>query len=1802
MKNRRIIKIGLSLMIALMFLIPSGAVLADDKKDADNIIDTIAPHPTTEKKTELRPMYSIDEAGNPVIEMATTTDIIGFYLESCVGDTMYPVTADKVIPFESCYEPMFKMETLEAPSVYEPEIEIYKMNADEEFCLYQTSFEDNAANYMEWGQIDKDVNDAGGYYDGWAWSDARACGSDHSFKSTMYDEYKNMQDDVLYLKDCIDTTQDEFELCDGSIVEIDQVGKVSISFDIFVDGERNEDTWTYSNPAPLDYLQFGFYDCEQGLPYLGDTINYNGYPGPNGGPNLFVTSSDTVIDNDGDGPDSGIFWSTQVGLFDVEFGYDYRYLYDGETTYCTKIDGCPGWWHVEYETTNFPDIFGIFFEWRSDKERVFEGAYVDNVEIDITEDIGQKIYQGHSQEWLTQDEAGSHWFKFPLDWTNGIEVSVDFDENGVDQDSTYYLAICKIKTDDGHYMPIKEIPFEIGDIQECYTWITGVEDDYSHDPIADGGILKYPSDAHIQYCIENEGNVAMSNTEVTATGYKLEKETLFEDDFESMLNWVYFEEDYPLYKSDKFAFSGSSSLAFNQPETGMIVGGSGQVAVEYIGYSQSYFSMEGVDDAVLDLYWQAVLPEGATFSVCFLGYHYIIIGPELFAGPICQKSWIGPMQPQGMYSSVDMDYWFDLLVANDYMKDDNGHETYDTGIGFYLDTTDVNKEDFVPVCCFEPGETPWSGVYIDDVSVTATVKGKAVWSDSHIIPGPCEPGEKCCDQFTWEDVPYSCYIIEVTAPCAPSDDYDENEFTICVMEDLEQASKIDAVDYTECEPEGWCISNVVGNDCGNALDPVTGEFIGGTGDHYALATNCDTNTIPEDANTYVGLEYIDISHLDIAGMPPPPPGYCQPMIDDIETNGHGPFSSDYYPYRVYDNYDLGAATTIDHVSFYGLEAYGDDTFDGNYFNIGFYADASGTIGSEILDQEWLCSAADQTFIQTWLGYTIWNIEVTLPTPVSAPAIGWFSVQSAQYAHGNYADLAWIDGVGDAHAEQWYGGSPYAILDYDVAFCIGDTSAAAAKGEDCYIAFDDGFESIPFDANWDFNSGWLDSYYGSACEGVQWAYSWTAGDTISKDLTFGNSSGTLWFQYKAESETHPMDLEVYVDATLVYADYGYTHTDCQMATVDLTPFSDGGVHTISFVGMTSDFYGQILDDVVVEVCDYVGEPVPEGDAIWLNATIQVDIRSDMGGVILEVAGYEETEDGWCDGCEDEYACPAGVLAWEQVMEIDGNAPGICQNISVNLADYLNANDTHFCLRFRLDTDAISPFRDIPGIGFHLHEIAITNILYDEILDQTETFYEDFEDANFVNEESGMTWITDCVTFGTHWMNCDDFKFCLADDCPVVTPYECNTATLTGYDSYGDGWYGEYPIVPPTERFIDVYVNGVLVVDAFTLDQVSVDSVSFDICPGDQIVIDYYSPSGNTVYIGEESWELVDGFGTTLAADGPGPVLGTTMVNIPTETSEMDGRYPAEPIDEAMVWSTEIEDAYEAYLTAFWEYDIGAGAELSFELSADGGNNWFTIAFVEGPASHVHWAVDSTPFDLTPWAGNSLLIRVHLNNKGVDTDSDGVIDTWYDGYVCVDHIAIQGKQDLFPPTATVSLSGNSVGPGMYAGPVTVTITAVDDMKMGEIHYILDGSESVVSGSKATFTVSADGDHTVEYWAVDATGNEGAHGTVTFSIDNSPPTVSITAPEPGLYLLGNKLLSMSKVFIIGAFTAEAAADDAQGVAVVQFMLNGEVVGEDTTAPYSTYIAVKNMGGATLKAVAIDGVGNTAEDSLDITYYKFL
>lgn len=1695
--NRKL-KIGISLLVAMAFIMPAAAIATPTLPNEDNVVgqrwgseadikqynekevEDIATPIATMKNGELVPLTEGETDGQ-------------LFFENPAGD-MFKLVANDIIPNEDYYQPWMKITTDGGgPYQIEPELEIYSWEPSTQEIVYETSFEDNARNYLEWGQIDGDCVAPGGYYDGWSWSDDRACGSEHSFKNTMYDEYKNMQDDYLYMKECVDVS--------GNY-------GVHISFDTFVAGEYATwyvDTWGSNLYNPLDYLTFGIIDS--GMMYYVD----------NGDGQVFTQSDGYSL------PGNYYFMDTNMPLFNPAGTNTYGYPNPMDyTAKAEKIDGCPGWWHVWLDlpvgALTTPDCMGVWFNWVSDKERVFEGAYVDNVEISTIASEGEKIYQGHSQQWLDVD--GTTWFEFPLEWD--------------DVEPGTYKAIAKLKNDDADQFDIyEEIIFEVGDQTDCEITDLVLTDDFSGEEV--GETIEYTTDVHVTFTTHNNGNIALDDIPVKATAYKQETETLFESDFEGMPpQFMGFVGGGMPYKTSDFAFSGSSSLAFNDPDTlhygdWPLIGG---LIMEPI-------NMKNVGEAYLDHYIMGKLGTGDEFDLVTVSEtsRYAYLGGTLIGGDEKIDPWMGPMQPQCNYQQIDLAALWETYEALNENLDANGNPTYNMYIGYLL----INNGD---ESFYYPGEYDWSGAYIDDISVTANVRGEAVWSDQMMISG-CEPSESCTKQFVWEDVPYSCYELVVETICEDDVDVSNNAMVheFCVMENLEKMAKVDFVDYTECSPDSWCVSDVVGNDCAN--------------DHYALATNCDTHEIPAGVNDYIALgpgddcNGIDIGHLTIAGS-----GEESSEFFDFDSGPQG--------WTVVDgdgnpaNWEHGSTVTP-------AGEVGGAT--GSWFFID--DDAAGS-GAGCSDDNWLISpdlgsvsqvdfdgdfqdmagSGTLTVKASTDGGSTWTDAAVYTTD-----IGGFDLQPAVTLPSGTNKVAF-------HYSDDCGWAWGAHID-NVQF---GTAATLAGGRD--VVFESGFETDPFDADWDSNTGWADSLYGSEHSGSKWAYSWAAGDTLTKTVNV-RCNPELTFWKAAEGTTHPMTLEVYANGDLVFEDIEYTHTDYQQETVDLSAYEESTV-TIEFVGQTSDFYGQMIDDVLItdEECGVE----PEGDSIFFNATYQVDMYSSdtmEAKVILEVAGAKTGEcgdltlvgtddygDGWtdysvfstidvlvngdpviedftvtsstneetftacdgdtveivynyngqtiwleehawylldaagnelaadgvggvapaegttevpisigggvCSGCEAmECICPPGISAWTTVEEFTGNTPGVCQEVSVDLAPFLDEGDDTMCIRLRLDTtDFAGAAYGGPGIGFHLHDYSISDIIYDELMGTTSDFVEDWEDGVLDHEPN-------CVTYGEYWMQNE--------------------------------------------------------------------------------------------------------------SDG----------------HQFSQNWPAEPINNALVWETEIEDAYAAWLFGNWEYSIGSGAELRLEMSADGGDNWFIIAREFGPASTGRVPIPCTEggFDLTPWAGSSILVRVSVD----DPAGAG-------GYVIVNDFIIMGKQDRTPPTASISLSGNSVGPGMYAGPVTVTITAEDDNEMGEIHYILDGTENVVSGDEAKFTVSDDGSHTIEYWPVDATGNEGARGSVSFSIDNTPPEVEITAPEPGLYLFGNKLLSMNKPFIIGAFTAEAAATDGQGIAVVKFMLGDTVIGEDTEAPFDTYVAVKNMGGATLKVVAEDGVGNTAEDSMDITYYKFL
>jgi len=103
------------------------------------------------------------------------------------------------------------------------------------------------------------------------------------------------------------------------------------------------------------------------------------------------------------------------------------------------------------------------------------------------------------------------------------------------------------------------------------------------------------------------------------------------------------------------------------------------------------------------------------------------------------------------------------------------------------------------------------------------------------------------------------------------------------------------------------------------------------------------------------------------------------------------------------------------------------------------------------------------------------------------------------------------------------------------------------------------------------------------------------------------------------------------------------------------------------------------------------------------------------------------------------------------------------------------------------------------------------------------------------------------------------------------------------------------------------------------------------------------------------------------------------------------------------------------------------------------------------------------------------------------------------------------DGIPPASSHTLDPASPDGdnGWYVSPVQVTLTASDAHSgVDYIRYQLDGGSWATYGSP--FTVSSDGSHTVQYYAVDVAGNEEDAHAAAFQVDRTPPSVSLSAPE--------------------------------------------------------------------------------------------
>jgi hypothetical protein len=187
-----------------------------------------------------------------------------------------------------------------------------------------------------------------------------------------------------------------------------------------------------------------------------------------------------------------------------------------------------------------------------------------------------------------------------------------------------------------------------------------------------------------------------------------------------------------------------------------------------------------------------------------------------------------------------------------------------------------------------------------------------------------------------------------------------------------------------------------------------------------------------------------------------------------------------------------------------------------------------------------------------------------------------------------------------------------------------------------------------------------------------------------------------------------------------------------------------------------------------------------------------------------------------------------------------------------------------------------------------------------------------------------------------------------------------------------------------------------------------------------------------------------------------------------------------------------------------------------------------------------------------------------------------------------------QDVAPPAVALT---SPVADASLSGVVMLSATAADEpggSGVALVQFRADGNvvgQATASPYSAAFDTAllADGPHVFTAWARDAAGNSAVSAPVAATTSNAapppadlvPPAVSLTAPAANAALAGTVTLS-------------ATADDAggSGVVLVEFRVDGNLVGQATASPYSVALdtALLANGPHVFSARAWDASGNSA------------
>ena len=271
-----------------------------------------------------------------------------------------------------------------------------------------------------------------------------------------------------------------------------------------------------------------------------------------------------------------------------------------------------------------------------------------------------------------------------------------------------------------------------------------------------------------------------------------------------------------------------------------------------------------------------------------------------------------------------------------------------------------------------------------------------------------------------------------------------------------------------------------------------------------------------------------------------------------------------------------------------------------------------------------------------------------------------------------------------------------------------------------------------------------------------------------------------------------------------------------------------------------------------------------------------------------------------------------------------------------------------------------------------------------------------------------------------------------------------------------------------------------------------------------------------------------------------------------------------------YSTDNSGNVEDARTASIKIDMTSPASSIVVEGNMGGNDWLiTPAMINLTALDTPSGIASIQYRIDGQAWIAYSSNLTISSEGAHTFEYYALDiAGNDEDVKTETI----KLDLAAPQSSVELGGNQGSNGWYGSQVFVNISSSDLASgVSSIHYRLD--ETTWGLFTGMFVVSSEGEHKIEFNAIDNVGNSEPVRSVIFNIDTTPPT-----SQAQIY--GEK---GGEDWYRSPVVLNLTAQDAHsGVAEIMYSLDGA-----TFLLYSHNLTISDDGVHTMEFYAVDRAG---------------